>query len=58
MKEEMTIREFVKLLMDFDMDGYIMIEDSDGGSSHFLTEEDLIPIQIDNTETLLLTKYK
>ena len=58
MNKEMTIREFIKLLMDFDMDGYIMIEDSDGGSSHFLTKEDLIPIQRDNIETLLLTKYK
>lgn len=58
MKKELTIREFIKLLMDFDMDGYILIEDSDGGISHFLTEEDLIPIQRDGTETLLLTKYK
>ena len=58
MKEEITIREFIKLLMDFDMDGHIIIEDSNGGSSHFLTEDDLIPIQRDSTETLLLTKQK
>ena len=58
MSKELTVREFIKLLMDFDMDSKILIEDSDGGSSHFLTEEDLIPIQRDGTETLLLTKYK
>lgn len=58
MNKELTIREFIKLLMDFDMNGYIIIEDSDGGSSHFLTEEDLIPIQRDGIETLLLTKQK
>lgn len=58
MDKELTVREFIKLLMGFDMDGYIMIEDSDGGSSHFLTEEDLTPIQRDDIETLLLTKHK
>ena len=52
MKKELTIREFIKLLMDFDMDGYIMIEDSDGGISHLLTEEDIVSLD----KSILLTK--
>ena len=54
MKEEMTIREFIKLLMDFDMDSKILIEDSDGGIRHLLTEEDIISLD----KAILLTKYK
>lgn len=54
MKKEITIREFIKLLMDYDMDGYIMIEDSDSGISHLLTEEDIVSLD----KAILLTKQK
>ena len=54
MKKELTVREFIKLLMDFDMDSKILIEDSNGGVSHLLTEEDIISLD----KAILLTKYK
>ena len=56
--KKLTIRSLIKMLMDFDMNAEILIEDSDGGSSHLLKEEDLIPISRDDQEILLLTKYK
>ena len=54
MNKELTIREFIKLLMDFDMESKILIEDSDGGVSHLLEKEDIAPLD----KAILLTKQK